>query len=165
VNVFDLALLLVLALFAAFGAWRGFVRELVSLLTWAAAAVAAWAFADDVAVVFKSFTNESALRQTLAFIVIFVGVFIVGMIVGLLLHRFVNRSAGLRTANRVSGAVLGAVRGIAMIVLVFLLAGLTSFPQRTDWWRDATLAPAFERAALFVAQYLPPDVARHVRYS
>lgn len=163
-NLFDIGLILTLVLFAVFGAWRGFVRELVSLLTWAAAAVAAWAFADDVAALFKSVTQEAALRQTLAFVVIFVAVFIVGMIISYVLHRFVNRSAGLRSANRITGGMLGVVRGAAVVVAVFLLAGLTSFPQRT-WWREAALAPVFERAAVFATQYLPPDVARHVRYS
>jgi membrane protein required for colicin V production len=164
VNLFDIVLILVLALFAALGAWRGFVRELVSLLTWTGAAVAAWAFADQAAALFKSVTHENALRQTLGFVVIFVSVFIAGTVLGFLLHRFVTRSAGLRTANRAVGGVIGVVRGVAVIVLVFLLAGLTAFPQRT-WWKEASLAPIFEKAATLATQYLPPDVARHVRYS
>ncbi|HKQ30968.1 MAG TPA: CvpA family protein [Burkholderiales bacterium] len=162
-NLFDVALILLLTLFAALGVWRGLVRELVSLLTWAAAAIAAWAFADDAAALFKGASAEGPVRQTLGFIVIFISVYIAGTILGFVLHRFVSRSAGLRTANRAAGGVIGVVRGAAVIVLVFLLAGLTPFPQKT-WWREAALAPVFEKIAVYATQYLPSDVARHVRY-
>lgn len=163
VNLFDLILLLVLALFAGFGVWRGFVRELVSFLTWVGAAVAAWVFAADVAEMFSTLTKEAALRQMLAFAAIFLAVYVLGTLAGLALHKLVNRSSGLRFANRSVGGVLGLLRGGAVIVILFLLAGLTAFPQR-HWWREAALTPAFERAAVYVAQYLPADVARHVRY-
>lgn len=163
VNLFDVLLLLVLALFVGIGAWRGFVRELVSFLSWVAAALAAWLFADKLAATFDALTQEDALRKMLAFVVIFLSVFILGTLIGLALNKFVNRSSGLRFANRVVGGVLGLARGVAVVVIVFLLAGLTAFPQRA-WWREALLTPAFERVANYAAQYLPTDVARHVRY-
>ncbi len=162
-NVFDVILLLLLAVFTGIGVWRGFVRELVSFLTWVAACIAAWMFADRLASVFESLTHESELRRILAFAAVFVTVFVSGMAIGLVLHKLVNRSAGLRSVNRITGAAVGLARGVAIVVILFLLAGLTSFPQR-PWWREAALAPAFERAATFASRYLPQDVARHVRY-
>lgn len=163
VNVFDVILLSLLAVFSAIGVWRGFVRELVSFATWVVAGFGAWMFAGRLAAVLESLTRESELRQMLAFAVIFVTVFVIGMAIGLVLHKFVNRSAALRSVNRVAGGALGLARGTAIVVILFLLAGLTSFPQR-PWWREAVLAPAFERAAAFASRYLPQDVARHLRY-
>ncbi len=162
-NAFDISLLLVLAVFVGIGVWRGFVRELISVITWIAAGFAAWTFSERLAPMFNSFAKENAVRQMLAFAVVFLAVFIVGTVIGALLHKFVNRSASLRIANRVTGGLVGLVRGVAIVVIIFLIAGVTSFPQRA-WWRDAALAPPFERAAAFAARYLPPDVARHVRY-
>ena len=162
-NGFDVILLLLLAVFAGLGAWRGFVRELVSFVTWVAACVGAWIFADRLAPVFESLAHERELRQMLAFASIFVAVFMCGMATGLILYKLVNRSTGLRSVNRVTGAALGLARGAAIVVILFLLAGLTSFPQR-PWWRAAALAPVFERAATLASQYLPQDIARHVRY-
>lgn len=162
-NAFDLVLLLLLILFVAIGAWRGFVRELTSFVTWIGAAIVAWVFAADLAAHITFAASDEALRQLLAFAAIFVAAYIAGMLGGRALHRFVSRSAGLRTANSVVGGALGFARGAAIVVIVFLLAGLTAFPQR-PWWREATLAPTFERAAVFAARYLPADVARHLRY-
>ena len=108
--------------------------------------------------------HEAELRKKLAFVIIFVVVFVIGMVIGTLLHKFVNRSAGLRTANRVTGGAVGLVRGTVIMVVLVLLAGLTSFPQR-PWWREAALVVPFERVATYATRYLPQDVARHVRYS
>jgi len=163
VNIFDLVLVLVLAVFAAFGVLRGLVRELFSFITWIGAALAAWVFADDAAPVWATLIPEPQLRQIAGFVIVFVLVFIAGALIGLALDKLVNRSAGLRVVNRTFGGALGLVRGAAVIVILFLLAGLTAFPQR-NWWREAMLTPAFERVAIYAAQFLPPDVARHVRY-
>jgi membrane protein required for colicin V production len=163
VNGFDLTLLSLLALFSLIGAWRGLVRELVSLLTWVGAAAAAWFFAGDIADLFGAVTREQALQQVLAFAVIFIAVFIVGTMIGVGLHGLVSRSSGMRSANRTMGGMLGLVRGAAIIVILFLVAGVTPYPKR-DWWREAALTPTFENMAAYVARYLPQDVARHVRY-
>ncbi len=164
VSTFDITLVVLILLFTAIGAWRGFVRELVSLITWIVASVTAWMFADRLAGVFEKLTQEGALRQMLAFALIFIVIFIIGILVGLGLHKLVSKSASLRAVNRVTGAALGMARGGVIVVIVFLLAGLTSFPQR-PWWRESVLTPPFERAAIYAARYLPRDVARHVRYS
>jgi len=163
VNVFDIILILLLAVFTGVGVWRGFVRELVSFITWIVACVAAWMFSGRLASLFESVAREGELRQMLAFITVFAAVFVIGIAIGYLLNKVVNRYAGLRTFNRVSGGAVGMLRGVALVVILFLLAGLTSFPQRS-WWKDAALAPPFERAAAFATRYLPQDVARHVRY-
>ena len=163
-NFFDIALLLIIAIFSAIGVWRGFVRELISFITWIAACFAAWTLSDRIAPMFESLTREQELRQMAAFVSVFLVVFITGAVIGALLHKVVSRSDSLRRANRVTGGMVGCLRGFAIIVIVFMLAGLTSFPQR-EWWRDAVLSPPFERIAAYAARYLPPDVARHVRYS
>jgi membrane protein required for colicin V production len=162
-NRFDLALLALLALFTLIGVWRGFVREIISLVTWVAASAAAWTFADRLANVFSALAEDASLKKMLAFLVIFVCVFVLGMIVSFVLHRFVNQAPGLRIANRITGGVVGLARGVVIAVVVFILGSLTPFPEKT-WWQESLFAPALERAAAYVAKYLPPDVARHVRY-
>src|SRR5687767_742801 len=118
ISSFDISLVLMLLLFTAIGAWRGFVRELVSFITWVAACITAWMFADQLAVVFEGLTQEGALRQMLAFALIFIVIFIVGTLIGLALHKLVSKSAGLRFVNRVTGGVLGLARGGVIVVIV-----------------------------------------------
>lgn len=162
-NYFDLAVLGILLVFIAIGAWRGFVREILSLVTWAAAIIVGWLFAGDLAGLFEGLFDDETARHVLAFVSLFAVVFLSGMLINLLVNRFLLQKKSFRLGNTVLGGLFGAVRGGLVVTLVFLLAGVTSFPQR-DWWREALLSPYFERTALFASQYIPRDIARHIRY-
>jgi membrane protein required for colicin V production len=163
VNGFDVLLTAVLLLFVAIGAWRGFVREFMALLTWVVGGLAAWWLADRVAAELEGLTSEPILRQVVAFGLIFLAVFIVGTVISLLINRFVLAQRAFRLPNTILGGVVGGARGVVIVVIVFLLAGLTSLPQRS-WWHESLLTPHFERLARFASGYIPSDVARHIRY-
>lgn len=162
-NYFDIAVLAVLLVFTGIGAWRGFAREILSLLTWGAAIVVGWLFANDVAQRFEGLLDDPVVRRVLGFVLLFAVVFLAGLLINFLVNRFLLKKKEFRLANLALGGLVGAVRGAVVITLVFMLAGLTSFP-RSAWWREAALTPYFERAALFAASYIPRDIARHIRY-
>ena len=162
-NKFDFIILAVVLLFTAIGAWRGLVREVITALTWILSCLLAWLLAGRLSVIFKSLVEDPALRQLLAFVLIFIVVFILGMVASWLIHKHLPSRRGFRIANLTLGGLIGAARGAAIVIAVFLAAGLTPFPQR-DWWREASFAPYFERAAVYVAGYMPSDIARHIRY-
>ena len=162
-NTFDFILLGILLVFVFIGGWRGFVREILSLVTWAAAILVGWLFADDVAGLYDALVQDDVVRRVLGFVTLFAVVFLLGMLVSFLANRYLLQKKSFRLGNTVLGGLFGAVRGGLVVTLVFLLAGVTSFPQR-DWWREAVLSPYFERTALFASQYIPRDIARHIRY-
>lgn len=162
-NGFDLLILATLALFVALGAWRGLLSEAISLLTWVLACVLAWFYAASLSHLLRGLVHDEALRQLFAFVLIFAVVFVLGVVASWLLHKYFPLRRGFRLANTVLGGLVGAARGAVVVVVVFLVAGLTPFPQR-DWWRESAMAPVFERAAVYVAGYIPRDIARHLRY-
>lgn len=162
-NSFDLLIIGILAIFAAIGAWRGLMREAISLLTWVLSVVLAWFYAAPVSQLLAGFVKDTALRQLTAFVLIFVLVFVLGMVASWLIHKYFPLKRGFRIANNVLGGLVGAARGAVIVIAVFLVAGLTPIPQR-DWWRDSAITPYFERAAVYVASYIPRDIARHIRY-
>lgn len=162
-NSFDLLILGILAIFAAFGAWRGLLSEVISLLTWTLAGVLAWWYAVPVSRLFRGFMEDESLRQLFTFALIFAAVFALGLVVSWLLHKYFPAKRAFRLANTALGGLVGVVRGAVIVVVVFLVAGLTPIPERS-WWRDAAFSPYFERAAVYVAGYLPRDIARHIRY-
>ncbi len=162
-NYFDIAILAVLLVFAGIGAWRGFVREILSLVTWGASIVVGWLFASDIARFFEGLFSDEVVRRVLGFVVLFAAVFLTGMLITFLVNRYLLKKKEFRFVNAAFGGLFGAVRGVIVVTLVFMLAGLTSFP-RSGWWHEAALSPYFERAALFAAGYIPRDIARHIRY-
>ncbi len=163
-NSFDFIIIGILVLFIFFGAWRGLVRELISIVTWVAACVTAWLFADQLAGFFRAVSEDALARRMMAFVVIFIVVFLLGMVVAVFAHRLIPAKGGIKLANRVLGGVVGMARGSAVLIVLFLVAGLTNLPQR-PWWHASTATPYFEHAAVDVAGYIPHDIARHIRYN
>lgn len=163
-NVFDIALLLVLSVFAGFGVLQGFVRTILFLGNWVAASVVAWFLSTPVSDALEKSINEPTARMLAAFVVTFLVAFLIGLVITSFLHKIVESTTILKFSNRSLGGLAGAAVGIVVVVVVFLLAGLTSLPSN-GWWRHAYLTPFFESIATFVVDFLPSDIARHIRYS
>jgi len=162
VSIFDIIILILLVLYTGIGALRGMLREFLSLAVWIVAIGSGWLFADTVASWFEVL-QDADLRRLLAFLAI-----VLTMLGALSILAFVLRTLLPRPdpglANRGVGAVLGAVRGAAVVVVMVLLAGLTSLPKKADW-RDAYLVGVFQPAASKILEWLPSSVARQFRYS
>ncbi len=162
-NAFDLVLVGVLAIFAALGVFRGFVRSVFFLSIWLVASVVAWLFAAAVSVALDGIIAEPVVRTLAAFVIVFLLVFVAGVVVSGLLHKAMESTPVLKMSNRVLGGLIGASAGVVVVVLAFLLAGLTGLPQ-DSWWRQSALAPFFESFATFLGDFLPADIARYIRY-
>jgi membrane protein required for colicin V production len=162
-NAFDYLIIVVLVAFAITGAIRGFVLELLSLILWPVAALIAWVFADQCAVFFQSLISDPQLRVVAAFAAVFLVVFIVGTIVVYFIHRALPLRGVFRKPNVILGGLIGVLRGGIVILIVFLVGGITSLPQR-PWWRESMIAPYFQKAATAVSDYIPRDIARHIRF-
>ena len=162
-NNFDLILAATLLFFIAVGLYRGFIKEALSLAAWALAALAAWFLADKVGSLMASLIAEPTMRVMAGFVIIFLVVFIATAIVKHYLHQFFMSRVYLKVPNFLLGALVGGLRGGFIIIVVFILAGLTPAPQQ-DWWRSSQIAPHIEPMAIKLSRYLPRDVARHIRY-
>ncbi len=158
----DLVIVLVILSFAAIGALRGWLRELSSLVAWVLATLAAWFFSDSI-LSWITWVSDPTLRRILAFVMVFASVFVMVVLTALILRlMFFATLPGV--AGRISGGVLGAFRGTVVIVILVLLAGLTSLPQKA-WWRQSSLVPYLESAAVTLRNLLPQKVGDQFRYS
>lgn len=158
---FDYGVLTVLGLSLVLGAFRGILREIVSLAGWIAAFVLATAFSGIVAVRMPESLGP-LLSGLLAFVLIFIGALVVSGFVGFVLARLA-RAAGLGLTDRLLGATFGVVRGVAIVLLVVVLAGLTPLP-RESFWRQAVLSGPFETVALALRPQLPAGLAQRLKY-
>lgn len=163
-NVFDLAVLGVLALFAAIGVFRGFVRSAFFLANWVVAGAAAWLLSAPVAAALEKSLTQPVVRMLVAFLLLFVVVFVAGIALSRTLHKMVEATPVLKGSNRLLGGLVGVAIGVVVVVFVFMMAGLTTLPNN-GWWRHSLLAPYFESLAIFARDLLPTDIARHIRYS
>ena len=138
----DWAIIAVLGLSALISVVRGFVKEVVSLLIWMAAAVIASIFHDQLAVWMVDWISTPSLRMLAAWILLFVAVLIVGGILNYLLGKLVE-ATGLSGTDRLLGLLFGLARGlIILMVIVIILPSVLPVDQDL-WWQESTLIPYF----------------------
>lgn len=142
--------------------WRGFVKEALSLVTWIAAFLVALNFSDLLAERLTPWIELPSMRAAAAIAGLFVIVLIVGGLINFLIGELVKKT-GLGGTDRVLGTVFGAARGVIIVGVLVMLAGLTALPQ-DPWWQDSALLPHFERLALWLADFLPADMADNVQF-
>ena len=161
-TAFDLAALGIVALSTLLAYLHGFIRMAASLVAWVVGLLAAIRFSHVAGTLLPDFGESPAVRYVVAFVIILVVVLIVGAVVGFLLSRLVQ-AAGLGFLDRTLGTIAGIARGVLLMVLLVLIAGLTTLP-RSDWWQNALSSPAFVAGALSLRPYLPKAWADRVDF-
>jgi membrane protein required for colicin V production len=73
------------------------------------------------------------------------------------------KSAGLAWEDRAFGGAFGLARGLLMMIILVLLAGLTSLPRQAAW-RNALMAGPFETVAKRIKTWLPADLSQRIKY-
>lgn len=161
-TAFDYAVLVIVAASILLGAWRGLVSEVLALAAWVAAILAGRALAPELAPAFADWLKEPAWQYAAGFAAIVVAVLVAVALARLALSKLL-RAIGLGPLDRFLGAVFGVARGVLVVLLCVLIGGLTTLPQQA-WWRQAWLAPPLETAVLAAKPWLPPAVAKRIRY-
>jgi len=154
VNLVDVLFVLVLVLSLLAGAWRGLMRELLSLLSWVVAAYVAWRFHGLLMGPLGGVIHSPGARQAAALVLMFIAAVVVLALVSHLLVSVLKRSP-LRGTDRALGAVFGAVRGVVLIAATVLLVEATPL-QKSLWWQGSSLVPQ----ARAPAQWLRVTVER-----
>ena len=158
----DYAVFGVLAVSIGWGAWRGMVREIFSILGFVIAFLAASLFAGPLAAHMPEAIPAGAPQVFAAYVVVFIAVLVVSTLLGLLLSRLV-RLVGLGGLDALLGALFGTARGALVVLAVAVLAGLTSAP-RQPFWRDSICGAPLKAAALALRPWLPATLAERLRY-
>jgi membrane protein required for colicin V production len=161
-TVFDYAVLVILGLSILLSVIRGLVREVLALLAWVVAFVAANLFSGELAALLPEEIPGTELRMLAGFAGVFLAVLLLMSLVAVVASHLV-KNAGLAVEDRVFGAAFGLVRGLLVVMALVLLAGLTSLP-REQAWREAAFAAPLQAAAVQVRQWLPAELSKRIRY-
>ncbi len=140
--------------------FRGFMREVFSVLVWLAAVYAALQAAGPLAVRLESVVEVPSVRVIIAFVGVFLLVLAVGGLINYLIGRLVE-STGLSGSDRMFGALFGAVRGLAIVLAAVIIAAFTPFTE-DPWWRQSMLLPEMERMATWLAGYFPESIQAYL---
>lgn len=119
---------------------RGFVKEVISLLTWIVAFVVAVKFTSPA----QTLLTEEVQNDQIRYIVTFVGLFIATLVLGSLVN-FVLSSliqvTGLSGTDRLIGMLFGFVRGSLIVVAFISLLSLSPAIEKMEFWTESQFAP------------------------
>lgn len=159
---FDFVVLAILAASIVVSMMRGLVREVLSLIAFAAAFIAAIWWGPSVYAALASYIDTDLLRMAIAYAGLFIGVLLAVGIINVALGTAI-RSTGLAPADRGLGAMFGLMRGLLVVLVLIIAAGYTPFPAEA-WWRQAMLSPLAEQAVMGIKQQLPAEVGQWIPY-
>jgi len=140
-NWLDMVVLAIIGLSCLFGLWRGFVREVLSVVAWVAAILVARAYSPHLAPMFSGMTENETARYVAAFALLCLGTLILGALINHFMTRLVNL-AGLQVTDRLLGSLFGVLRGVLIVaILVYFGAG---FYAQESWWLQSGTIPYIE---------------------
>jgi len=158
----DYAVLGVIGVSVLWGAWRGLVREVISIAGWVLAFVAANLFAVPLAGVLPQAIPTAELRLLAAFMGIFITALVIATLCGVLLAKLA-KAAGLAGLDRLLGSLFGLARALLIVLAFALVAGFTSAP-RQPFWQNSVSGGPMARAALAIRPWLPQSLTVRLRY-
>jgi membrane protein required for colicin V production len=142
---------------------RGLVRELMAIIGWAGAAVAAYYFAPGVQPLVKElpvvgeFLSDSC---ELSVVAAFAGVFVIGLIVAALFTPLfsgaVQRSA-LGGIDQALGFLFGAARGVLLIAVAFIVYDRVLSDQAIPMIDESRTALVFANFQANIDENIPSD--------
>ncbi len=126
--------------------WRGFIREVMSLIGWVTAFFVASYFYPYLSGYFKQvnsiYLQESELiRNGVAAVLLFIVTLIIMSVINALLGKLVDQT-GLSGTDRVLGMVFGALRGILIVAAILFFFDFTQASD-SQWWKESQLIPHF----------------------
>jgi membrane protein required for colicin V production len=144
-TVLDYIIIGVVLFSAVAGVFRGFLREIFSLVTWVLAFWFAWHFGPSLEPHLGGALDSGPVRTWAARVPIFILVLMIGTAVGALVNHLVRLSlfSGL---DRLLGLVLGVLRGLVILGVGAMICHAVRLDGE-PWWRGSRLAPYVESVA------------------
>lgn len=174
-NWVDNIILMVFVISILAGLMRGLVREMIALLTWAAAFVVAVLFSSKVAASFsggqavQGMVNQATgsmgvnAAKPLSMLSIgasFVGLFVATVIVGSIINYFVSRAVegqGISFSNRLLGGVFGLARGFLLVLFTVFLIQLTPLSDQ-PYWTSSQFVHSFQPTIKWMSDLVSPGL-------
>ncbi len=154
----DIIIIAIVLISALVSVARGFVKELLSLIAWAAAFFVTINFYRNLASLLTYFDSE-IIRLSLAIFILFFGTLIVIGFVNLTITTILKKT-GLSGTDRMLGMIFGAARGLVIVLFLgagfrlLLEAGFLDRIKNEPWLTQAVVFPEVLKASEQVLVYM-----------
>lgn len=160
-QLLDLILAGIMIISGLLALMRGFTREVLSLIAWGAAAVAAYFAihsAKLVGLAAQYLQPEIVAKIAVGGSVFLVVLIVVSLISVKLSDVVVDSAAG--AFDRTLGFFYGLARGLVLVVIAYLFYGwLIPFDRQEEWVKNARSLPVIQSVGAMILDLVPPDIA------
>lgn len=135
---------------------RGFSREILSVVSWAAAAVAAYVFYKPVVPFLAPYISNETIAQIAAAGLVFIVTLIVVSIITMKIADFIIDSR-IGALDRTLGFLFGAARGVLLVVVAMLFFNWLVTENQPAWVAQAKSKPMIDELGAKLVALLPED--------
>lgn len=153
---FDFVLLAILAISIVLGLLRGLLKEVLSLVAYASAFLAAIWWGPTVSEWCAQWITQPFVSMALAYLGVFIAVLLSIGFINMTLSALLSKT-GLTPADHGLGAMFGLIRGVLFVLVLVILAGYTPLPEE-PWWKNAMFSKQVVGAVQQIKLRLPPPV-------
>ena len=151
----DLVILIIIFCFGLFSLFRGFIKELFSIIGWIFAIILATSYTPFVLSKIQVILPSISLSPLIAGVLIALIVYILFRILGGLFQKKLGK-ANLSAINRSLGFLLGVAKGFALVcITIFITKTFLNEAEYPKWLRTSKSLPLIESMTMFAASQLP----------
>lgn len=157
ITILDLVLLAVMLISGLLAMVRGFMREILSIAAWGAAAVVTLFAFQKLLPSAKTYIDNDTVATIVVIAGVFIGTLIVVSIITVRISDMILDSR-IGALDRTLGFLFGLARGLLIVVVAFLFfAWLVPDKQRPDWVTAAKSRVVLESTGTWLMSLLPDD--------
>ncbi|WP_273717568.1 MULTISPECIES: CvpA family protein [Bartonella] len=158
ITILDGIVVVIILLSAFLAMLRGFSREVLSLISWAVAAVTTLFLFKPVLPFFEQYLSNKMIALITTLVTIFIVVLIITSIITMKISDFIIDSR-IGILDRTIGFIFGALRGLLIMVIGMLLINALIKPEhQANWLKDAKMRPMLDSLGQKVWEILPKDL-------
>jgi membrane protein required for colicin V production len=153
----DLAVITIVMVSGMLALLRGFTREVLAIVSWVAAAFAAYYLYPMALPYVKPYISKDEIALVAAAAIVFmVALVLVSLITVKLSDVILDSKIG--ALDRSLGFVFGAVRGVLLAIVAFVFyTWLVPEPNQPEWVRNARAKPILQAGGDKLREFLPDD--------
>jgi len=154
-NFLDYVLITVVGLSMVLSLWRGFVREVISLIGLVTAFLVASHTSSQVSGFLGAWITSHMLADIMGFLLVFTGIIIMVGLISALIRKLMKK-ADVTATDRLLGLFFGLARGVLLISLCFLVYTSYAAPDR-PWLKNSVLTPYALELADLMGRAIPEN--------
>jgi membrane protein required for colicin V production len=163
ITLLDIILLIVMLVSALLAMVRGFMREVLSIASWAAAAILTIYAYPKLLPMAKQYINHDGLAAAAVIVGVFLGTLLVVSVITIKISDMILDSR-VGALDRTLGFLFGLGRGLVIIVVAFLFfAWLVPEKSQPEWVRNAKSKVVLQSTGQALMSMLPDDPEGYLR--